>query len=199
MSRKKNTRTREEILQAACCLFHAGGFKGTSVDDVAREAGVKKANLFHYFPTKEDLGLAVVDRVTQSFKEKITSRLSANGKDPVRIVEKMFSESARNMKEAGCCRGCFIGNLAQELSDHNEKLRERIAEHFRFWTEKLSELLAEGQSGGYLRKEMKPGQSAEAILALYQGAMLFCKARKETGIFENARKMAVGYLDGFRT
>ena len=168
------------------------------MDDVAKKAGIKKANLFHYFPTKEDLGLAVVERVTRAFKERISLELAADGRDPVRVVEKMFSESARRMRENNCCRGCFIGNLAQELSDHNEKLREKFSEYLRFWSGKLSDLLAQGQSNGYLRKEIKPKQSAEALLALLEGAILFCKARKETAVFENSRRMAVDYLKAFK-
>lgn len=199
MSRKRNLEARDKILEAGHLLFYERGFKGSSMDDVAKEAGVKKANLFHYFRTKEKLALAVLDRVTENFKETGCAELALGGRDPVKAVEKMFRVNCDRLKENECCRGCFVGNLAQELSDHNEKMRAKISEYFRFWAEKLAQLLSQGQKDGRLSKELNPAQAARAILALLEGATLFCKASKDTTTFDHARKMAVGYLEGFKT
>lgn len=55
---------REELVQTAVRHFAAKGFDGTSLDDVAADAGVAKALLYHYFGSKRDLflaGVAVLD------------------------------------------------------------------------------------------------------------------------------------------
>jgi TetR/AcrR family transcriptional regulator len=55
-------RTRARILQAALAQFSAKGFAGARVDVIARQAGVNKRMLYHYFGHKEDLFRAVLRR-----------------------------------------------------------------------------------------------------------------------------------------
>ena len=197
MSRRPNLKVRERILRVALDLFHGRGFKGVSMEDVASAAGIKKANLFHYYPTKEDLGLAVLCRRTDCQKEMVREKFSDKG-DPIRTVESMFLDSLARMKENRCSRGCFLGNLAQEISDYNEKLRRKVAECFGFWVQELASFLGCWQAKGYFRKNLRPRESAEAILSLLEGATLFSKANKQVGAIENARRMVAVYLGGYR-
>ncbi len=198
MGRKLNTEIRGHILETAAGLFHEGGYRGVSMDDVAAKAGVKKANLFHYYKTKEELGGAVLDHACCCLKEKINAFFSGKTRDPIKAVERLFSQNEENMKTSGCCRGCFIGNLAQEMSDQNETLRVKISDYFDFWTLQLASFLERAKAQRIFKKEMDPKESAQAILALLEGATLFSKAHKKVHPFRNARKMAVAYLEGLR-
>ncbi|MBI3549431.1 MAG: TetR family transcriptional regulator C-terminal domain-containing protein [Elusimicrobia bacterium] len=198
MSRTPNLEARERILSAAFTLMHARGFNDVSMDDVAAGAGLKKANLFHYYPTKEALGLAVFDYAAAKMRAGMEERFS-KGEDPIRLVEGMFSDVAEGMEANSCKGGCFVGNLAQELSDHYEKIRLRVSAHLKDWTNLLAGALERGRAKGYFRKEMKCCESAEAILSLFEGATLVSKANKETQPLDNARKMAVRYLKAYKT
>src|SRR6266446_118311 len=62
--------TREAILEAASRLIHVHGYNHTALDDVLRESGVWKGNFYYYFKSKEDLGYAIIDRITQAFVER---------------------------------------------------------------------------------------------------------------------------------
>jgi TetR/AcrR family transcriptional regulator len=62
MARKPNTEARRRILEAARELFLERGLRGVSMEEVAGAAGIKKANLFHYYPRKESLELAVLEQ-----------------------------------------------------------------------------------------------------------------------------------------
>lgn len=198
MGRKPNLEAREHILDVACGLFHDQGFNGTSVDDVAAAAGIKKANLFHYFPSKEELGLAVFDYAAQHYREAVVGHFSKGGQDPIEAVEKLFSETASFMKRNNCAGGCFIGNLAQELSDHHERMRQKLSEYFDYWTLQLAGLLDRQRAAGYFRPDLDPKATAEAVVSLYEGALLCCKARKQVSCLDSASGMVRKYLEGFR-
>src|SRR5660398_214899 len=60
--KEKGIRTKERVLAGATEIFHRQGFSGTSIHDLIRETGVKKGNLYHYFASKEEMGLAVLTR-----------------------------------------------------------------------------------------------------------------------------------------
>ena len=194
MTGRLNTETREHILRVAQRLIYEHGFKGISMGGVAAVAGIKKANLFHYYPTKEMLGLAVFDHAAADFKNWIASQLGETGADPIRTIEAIFDGAADSMRQTSCSGGCFVGNLAQELSDHNENFRLKVAEVFNLWTAQLSALLEQGRSSGYFRPELQPRAAAEAILSLFEGAMLVAKARKDPAPIKSAKLVAVAYL-----
>jgi AcrR family transcriptional regulator len=75
---------REQILDAATRLFSAYGFKKTSVDDVASEAGISKPTLYAYFEDKEALFSSVCDRVLLRLHED--TKKAAAGKGPIEDV-----------------------------------------------------------------------------------------------------------------
>jgi TetR/AcrR family transcriptional repressor of nem operon len=194
MSRRPNHEARECILSAAFKLFFKKGFKGVSVDDVAEEAGMKKANVFHYYPSKESLGLAAFETGARRMKDQFSGVLAQGKGDPIRAVESLFDGKISEMKESCCACGCFIGNAAQEMSDENEPLRKKIAAHIDEWTGELKGLFTRHRAAGYFRPTLDPEAAAQAILSLYEGAVLISKASRDVRALENAKRMAVDHL-----
>lgn len=193
MTRRPNLEAREKILEAALHLFHERGYRGTSMDDVARAAGVKKPNLFHYYPSKDELAAAVLVCATERQKALIEQRLPLDA-CPFDAIDAMFSEAKDRMSESACCRGCLIGNLAQEVSDLNPRLRAQISSHFQFWTGRIAEVFRRSQGRGKLKRALDPERTARSILALFEGATLIAKAHKDVGALEDARRTAEEYL-----
>lgn len=62
-------RTRERILEKAIETFADAGFAGASVRDIAGKARIRVSSLYHYFPSKGALYLAVEERVAQQIRE----------------------------------------------------------------------------------------------------------------------------------
>jgi TetR/AcrR family transcriptional repressor of nem operon len=198
MTARPNPVRRERILHEAEQLFFARGLKGVSMDEVAAAAGVKKANLFHYYPSKEALELAVLDRFSAELRDKVAAQFACDRHDPIAAIALMFEEAAKGMRRRRCRGGCFAGNLAQEASDHRESVRTRVATLLRFWVGAVAGLLEHGRTSGYFRRELKSMRAAEAILSLFEGALLFSKASRKSAAIDSAREMAIGYLQGFR-
>jgi TetR/AcrR family transcriptional repressor of nem operon len=141
--------------------------------------------------------LAVLERACESEKACITETLSGDG-DPIKTVEGMFAESAARMKKGGCHKGCFIGNVAQEISDESEAMRVKISDHLGFWTGELAAFLARGKARGYFKKAFEPASAAQAVIALLEGATLMSKATKKSEALTNAGAVAAGYLKAQR-
>ena len=68
---------REALLDSAERLLGRYGFRKTTVDDVAREAGVGKGTVYLYFESKEDLILGTIDRIVSSVIPDATLRQRA--------------------------------------------------------------------------------------------------------------------------
>ena len=66
---------RDEILEAASRIFQKYGLLKTTLDDVARECGIKKTALYHYFKNKEDLFKSMFQNDIESIKNKIVGEV----------------------------------------------------------------------------------------------------------------------------
>ena len=197
MPRTASLETRHRILDAAHKLFYTSGLNAVSMDSVATAAGMKKANLFHYYPTRESLELAVLDRAAASMNERI-AHVARHSFDPIGGIQRIFEEAAALMRQSHCSGGCFFGNLAQETADGNEKIRQKVAEHLEAWTTELAAFLERWRRTGYFREDFQPQVAAQAILSLLEGALLFCKASKSTEPVDSAKHLAVAYLEAIR-
>jgi|YelNatPaOPRAMG01_1025707.scaffolds.fasta_scaffold00212_42 TetR/AcrR family transcriptional regulator len=65
----RSTDTRERVLVVAQTLFAERGYRGTSLRDIARGVGIKAPSLLHYFPSKEQLYVAVLDRILEGLED----------------------------------------------------------------------------------------------------------------------------------
>ena len=61
--------TRDRVLRVAQALFAERGYRGTSLRDIAKKIGIKAPSLLHHFPSKQQLYLAVLDRMFQSLED----------------------------------------------------------------------------------------------------------------------------------
>ena len=114
--------TREQILTVARGFIETRSYLGFSFQDVADAVGVRKASLYHHFPTKEALGIAVIRGATQSFKDWDAGR----AREPRDALESYF-RMYRNTLKAGSGM-CPAGALAPGWGVINDELRQAVQE-----------------------------------------------------------------------
>jgi AcrR family transcriptional regulator len=66
---RRPTDTRDRVLQVAQALFAERGYRGTSLRDIAKRIGIKAPSLLHHFPSKQQLYLAVLDKMFESLED----------------------------------------------------------------------------------------------------------------------------------
>ncbi|MDE2491651.1 MAG: TetR/AcrR family transcriptional regulator [Elusimicrobia bacterium] len=198
MGRKPNAAVRERILQEAEHVIHLKGYGAACMDEIAKASGMTKANLFHHFGSKSALALAVLDYKIEEFRSRKVLPLCAQAA-PEEAVAAMFEEGARFFRGIGCRAGCFVGNIALEMSDRDEAFRERVGSFFAEWAAGMAECLERGKSSGYFRPSLDSRASAEAIVALYEGAIMLTRAQRDASIFKRAGAVARSILEQHKT
>ena len=181
----KGAATRDQILNAAARLIHVQGYQSTSLDDVLRESGVGKGNFYYYFKSKEDLGYAIIDRITQAFVERSLGPAFADtDADPVTQIHGFLDRVLEAQRLRKCVGGCVMGNLASELSDVHEGFRQQLAGIFDLWRVHLAEAVSRGQARGRLRADVDASRVAQFLVAGLEGSILLSKVTKDITIME---------------
>ena len=82
---------REQILQGATCLFAEKGFRGTTTREIAQHLGISEALMFKYFPSKEVLYRAIIQKRTDGSEEMFFPKESVQAKDDRQVFKSIAS------------------------------------------------------------------------------------------------------------
>jgi AcrR family transcriptional regulator len=118
---------RDRILNTAFRLFYAHGPRGVGVDTVVAESGVAKTTLYKHFPRKDDLVLAYLDKVDQTWFGQLRAAARNAGDDPRDQMAGMFDALTSACRREGY-HGCAFINTAAE-SDPGSDVHTRTVEH----------------------------------------------------------------------
>ena len=126
--------TRDRIVAAAMELFWAKGYGSTSIADILAEAGVNSGSLYHFFPGKQDLLVAVLEAYRDGIGPMLLEPAWAGVDDPLERVFALLARYRELIVMTECGYGCPIGSLALELHEPDPVVRLAMAENFAAWT-----------------------------------------------------------------
>ena len=86
------TDTRKRILAVSRKLFLKKGFRDTTTRDIAGEAGITLSNLYHYYPSKDDLFRSLLKPATDALEELLHERHGKKGYDISKIQEDCYAD-----------------------------------------------------------------------------------------------------------
>ncbi len=168
---------KKRLVDAGCALMHERGYTAVGVGEVCRLAGVQKGSFYHFFPSKADLALSVIEQQTV-FVEGPLEELSNRNVDPVerlvRFTDRVREAHAGVRDARGAMLGCPIGNLAIEMSTQEPRLRARLQLIFDSIVERLAVVVQEAVDQGATPAQ-PPTQAAQSILALLEGKVMLAK------------------------
>lgn len=169
----RSTNTKRAILDLAESYLQEKGFNGFSYAHIASKLGVKNAAIHYHFPSKEDLGCAVVQRYRDRFKLWVNNARIKN-LPPQGKLDWFFSLYANMCVD--CDKICLAGVLEAEFSSLPDSLRaqtEALTSELLAW---LGSMLDEGREAGVFRFNGDPADKAALILSSLQGALQMARA-----------------------
>jgi AcrR family transcriptional regulator len=161
--------SRDEILRAAMRLFASRGFHETSMSEVARAARVSKALIFWHFKTKEELFVAVLNRLLEPYFIDFAEEAAAMD-ERAQILALVEAYLAFVRDNASSVR--FF--LAQMLHDPHlsESLNEQVLRLYGGYRSMLVELIGSAQQKGICVRRTAPESAAAFLLSALNGLLI---------------------------
>jgi AcrR family transcriptional regulator len=174
--------TRARIIEAAMELFCAKGYGSTSIADILSRTQLNSGSLYHFFPGKQDLLIAVLEAYRDGIGEMLLAPAWAGESDPVERVFKLLGLYRGLMLQTECAYGCPIGSLALELHEADPAVRALLAQNFANWVagvrrcyEQAAELFPPGTDFQAL---------AEFTLTIMEGGVMQARTHRDIGYFD---------------
>jgi TetR/AcrR family transcriptional repressor of nem operon len=166
------------MLAAAKALMLAQGYGGTTVDAICERAGLTKGSFYHFFKSKEDLGLAVLEWSLGKGGKLLAGGPHAAMADPVQRAF-AFLDHVEACGTELWSEGCLLGTYASELSSTNDRVQATVARMFRevgaYFSSELAPFVAAAPQGSLPDAEVL----GEQFLAQLEGAIILGKAYRD--------------------
>ncbi len=175
----KGIEKKEEILQAGLEVMYDKGYNGTSVRDIVEAAGVPKGSFYFYFDSKEDFALEAMEHYfshSGQMLDKVLLSPTKTAKD--RLLAFYELRIRHNVEVLQCERGCFVNNIASEMSGVSSVMRTRVNALMKKSVEQIAGVISEAQKKGQLDTRMDSVKLASAIEDAWKGALVTMKSCK---------------------
>ena len=184
--------TRDQIVNAAADLFWRNGYAATSLAAVAEAADCHGGSLYHFFKTKEQLAVAVLERYLERLESQIIRPAFARSGDPVERVFGVLGVYREMLDTTARRYGCPVGNLAVELADHSPAARAIADRCF----DRLADAMAESlrAASDRLPTSVDPDDLARLVLTTIEGGILLARAKDDLEPFDAAVRQLRTYF-----
>ncbi len=177
--------TKSEILKAGMSIISRQGFNSTGIEAILKKANVPKGSFYHYFSSKKDFGLKVLDRFAVGIDRIFTSFLEDQSLSPITRLRNCIESLAARFEDNNCSIGCLVANMGQELADQDEEFRQNLARIFKTWATHFEKCLQEAQDQGEIPADISPELTAQFFLSGFEGALLVSKVLKSSSPLRN--------------
>jgi len=175
---QQRSNTSEEILDVAEFLIQTRGYSAFSYQDIATKLGIRKASIHYHYPTKAELGCAVVERYVTTFEQAL-AEIAADPTKPAKDIFEFFTRPFFDFADTPD-RICLCGALAGEILALPADLREMVDTFFVRQQSWLTRVLKRGLVDGSFRFSQPPAKVARTVFGALHGALLVKRATGRT-------------------
>jgi AcrR family transcriptional regulator len=187
------TDTRERLVLCAMQLFWEKGYGSTSVADVLQHAHVNSGSLYHFFPGKQDLLLAVLDAYREGIGPMLLEPAWKGVRDPIEKVFALLAGYRKAIVGTECRYGCPIGSLALEIHEPDPPVRAALAANFDAWTAAIEDCLA--AAGPRLPARVDRHALAAFVLTTMEGGVMQARTHRDVAYFDRSVQELRAYFD----
>lgn len=179
---KASTDTRQRLLDSARELLYSRSYGNVGVKEICDMAGVQKGSFYHFFPSKQELTLAVLDEFFIISKQEIFSRSFRpewSGMQQLNaLLENIYVFQKSTKEQIGKTLGCPYGNMSSEMSTQDEVIRQRLNGLLQQMEMSLKIALDQALHEGEIAP-CNTAATAAAMFAFIEGLMLLAKTRND--------------------
>ena len=174
--------TKDRIIQVAKQRFHSRSYADVGIKEICDGAKIQKGSFYHFFPSKQDLVLAVIEEFARDWADGFVAEAFDPDLAPMERIDTLLDAAyfwQKSVKDIhGHMPGCLFGNLTLEVSTQDDILRAKLIAVFEQAKVRFRETLEQAVAEGDIAP-LDVEKTAEAMLAYLEGIILLAKAQND--------------------
>jgi len=159
---------RNQILDAAWACFARRGYHQTTMQDIARDAGISAGAIYRYYASKEAVLAAITERNTQRYMELLAD-IQSEAEGPMDVLSSVGQTMMATFEDPMFETNTRLDIEVRPETIRNDALRERSRQQLEFWRQSLVTLLAEARENGELRRDIDIDTFVVLAICAYEG------------------------------
>ncbi len=165
-------------------MFNERGYGATSVADILKAAGANSGSLYHFFPTKQALLVAVLEAYRDGIEPMLLAPAWEGVADPIDRIFKLLESYRQRLVNTDCFYGCPIGSLALEIHEPDPDVREMLAVNFEGWVRHVKACL--DGAADRLPAGTDTLKLARFVLTTMEGGVMQSRTHRTLEAFDNS-------------
>jgi TetR/AcrR family transcriptional repressor of nem operon len=186
--------TRLALIKAGRQFIVEKGYNHAGIQEILQAVGVPKGSFYHFFGSKEEFGLAIIDYDSQMHDRIVEQYLNDPSLSPMNRLKRYFAFKVEEFETLQYREGCLFGNLSQEMADQNELFRLKLQEATDRWRDQFAECIQAAQTIGEISTEYQAKMLSEFCLNSWEGALLKMKVSKSDAPLKNYMQFMFGVI-----
>jgi len=184
----KTTRgtAKEKILEVATDLFYRQGYNATGIQQIINEAGVSKGSFYTHYKTKNDLGVAYMQK-RHNDEHTYLKQILSEIKDPYEKYLQFNQIMKEWMKSTGY-RGCAFANMSAEVVDSNSPIRKEAKYHYEAFRSVIRDMIDDLLKSDEKYKDLDAQYVADQYMIISIGALTNAEIYQDTWPYDHADK-----------
>ena len=179
--------TQQRIIDSAFELMYAQSYAEVGVAAICEKANVKKGSFYHFYKSKQELAIAVLEEKFCEYKHAILDTAFTGKLSPLEEIalfaEKIYLFQKDVKASTGNVLGCPYGNMALELSSQDEAIRKKVEHIFKRSIESIRDSLQRGVDNQDPQLTgIDVTATADAMFAYLEGIILLAKTQNNADV-----------------
>lgn len=180
--------TKELIVTTANNFLVERGFNAFSYKHISEEIAIKTSSIHYHFPTKSDLGIAIIQKHKEAFEQTIAN---TNSTTALEKISKLFLYYKRLVAEK---KVCVVGALTSDFNTIDEPLREELLKFSEIIVNWAASILQEGQTQKVFKPIPDSKLKAKQIIASLMAWAQFSRIENNNTDFDMMTQMILEEL-----
>jgi len=191
---KQITSTKQKLLDVSTRLMMSKGYNATTVEEICKITDVTKGAFFHYFKTKEELGVHVLNAYWQTRSRQFSESDWMTASTPLQQIQRFLVVVADIFMDDPNGYSCLAGSFSLELASTSPLFRELVSHLFAEWAQQIKPILHEAKMLASSPDDIDVDLLADYIIAVIEGALILALARQDRFVIAKQLKVLNAHL-----
>jgi len=196
-TKEEAEKTRQDIIDSARTVFHQCGVSRSTLEKIAKEAGVTRGAVYWHFKDKAELFFAMREHVFAPMVERTDAILFAESyANPLDAIEDSLKEFFRVLEDCSVVREVFEVMISRcEYVDEFASVQEEVGRPAQEFLEKIERIYRRAADKGMLRQGLDPAAAARDTWAFTSGLLhLLLGCQNDTGLGQEIPGMITTHM-----